>query len=1051
MMNWEVSASRWDELRLYLHRKFWRPLRSMMNIFHVLPLAAVIILFVLLATDGQFREIYIGYLEGAQSHTAAWMTSVAIAFVALALISAVLYEAHSALSTMRINVVYSSYSDPAARSSLRSLQRAAAFVLAFLPWIGLAAGLLGARNFVADRYCHLLNSAGVKGDALQSMQYLPVYGGYRIAGAVILLGLAIAYFASIGEQHRLAQRAVACLALPVAALLFLLFTDWFNLGSQVGSSIAYTVIVASTVLYFLIYQRLYRRRSGFIFSRLASSTGISLRKRRRHWLAVWAFVPWLALAVYFVCAQFFAGPLRPVIDWASCPVSAAAYPVPGRWAIFPVAICVTIALGLIVGHTLGWLSTYKWRRATICALVAVFALLVELLSFFGSVSLAVAVYRFIGPLATVLLELLFLISTFALLAVLSQRSGFPALTLAILTMVVSVMFPNYAGLTAIALAAVYLVFAIAGFVSRQYAVGFVGLLLPLIVWVNWHPLHSEPTIDQNKAVTGIDTMAVKARFQCWLEFRRVDPAAPGQQAPDCSAYGTPPPADAAAGKYPVFIIAAEGGGIYAASAISSLLAILQDADPEFSKHVFAISGVSGGSIGAAVFEALDHPVGSDGGAGAEKVQPPDENVSKMDDGTTCAQYSPTAGKPPLLSATKKSTFLEDEVAAIMRGDHFSPVVGSIFPEIFGAPLTRPKALMASFDYSTSQQDTEAGRELCAPFSTIWSPSGDAPGLVLNSTWVETGFRVAFAPFDLHASDESLYSFTDANMPDEAKANLMGAASVSARFPLIMPPFSAVMENPDKTNPKKKHIKRWNFVDGAYSDNSGATTAIDIYRAIRDTPNVDLHIILVTSTDPAPNLKDDSINGTVFRDTVAPLDALMKVREDLGDEAVARACTYIYSAPLRAQSTAGISAMESNDYCVNQSWNAGGTAPRLQIVEIQDQTYGLALGWKISATTFAVVKWMLGTPDGCDNRGVDFSKSGGESADEKDVAPPSAAPTGQEPSDQSIKKKVSPTASTADPNAQLTRFILRRNSCVLTSMINLVRGAGDAASSDKAAR
>jgi hypothetical protein len=1042
MTGWEVWASRWDELRLYLHRRFWRPLRSMMNIFHVLPLAAVVILFVFLATDGQFREIYIADLEGARNHTHAWIFSVVMAFAALTLISAVLYEAHNALSTMRINVVYSSYSDPAASSNLRGLQRSAAFVLAFLPWVGLSVGLLGARDFVADRYCQLLNSAGINGHELESMQYLPVYGGYRIACAVIFLGLAVAYFSSVGEQHRMAQRAVACVALPVGALLFFMFTDLLNAGSPQALTTD-VLIVALTVFYFLVYQWLYRRRSGFIFSHLASGTGISLRKRRRHWLAVWAFMPWLVLAVYFVCAQYLGGPWQqPATDWTQCPV--AFHPVPGRWAIFPAAMCITIALGLFVGHTLGRLSTYKWRRPAIWVLVALLALAVEFLSFFGGVDRAVYVYRFIGPLGTVLLELLFLISTFAVLAVLSQRSGFPALTLAVLTMVVSVMFPNYAGLTAIALAVVYLMFAVAGFLSRQYAVGFVGLLLPVIVLINWHPLHSDAATSQNQ-LAGPD-MSVTAQFHCWLEFRGVVPVDAGQQAPDCSPYGTPPPASARAGKYPVFIIAAEGGGIYAASAISTLLAKLQDAEPEFSKHVFAISGVSGGSLGAAVFRALDHRLITSATATAQKVRPPGNSVSDEDDATTCAQYVSTA-RPAAHPASAKdaSTFIQNEVANIMRADHFSPVVGSIVPEIFGSPLSRSKALVASFDYSASAQDAEAGKLLCAPFFESWSPASNAPGLVLNSTWVETGFRVAFAPFDLHATDESLYSFSDVGMPNEHQANLMGAASVSARFPLIMPPFSVVMKNVDKKNPKKTDIKRWNFVDGAYSDNSGATTAIDIYQAIKSTPNVDLHIILITSTNPAPNLNDASINGTVFRDTVAPLDALMKVRSDLGDQAVARACSSIYSPTSTDHVKGRGSAVETNAYCVNQSWTMDGSA-KLQIVEIQDQTYGLALGWKISATTFAVVKWMLGTPDGCIKPAEASSDSDDQPAAGTGNAAKSETPSNSGSSaDQALSNKTTPVATAENPNAQLTKAILARNSCVLTSAVNLVRDAETAAS------
>jgi hypothetical protein len=56
--------------------------------------------------------------------------------------------------------------------------------------------------------------------------------------------------------------------------------------------------------------------------------------------------------------------------------------------------------------------------------------------------------------------------------------------------------------------------------------------------------------------------------------------------------------------YPLFIVAAQGGGFYAAYHSALSLARLQDACSEFSDHVFAISSVSGGSLGAAVFTEL---------------------------------------------------------------------------------------------------------------------------------------------------------------------------------------------------------------------------------------------------------------------------------------------------------------------------------------------------------------------------------------------------------------------------------------------------------------
>jgi len=60
------------------------------------------------------------------------------------------------------------------------------------------------------------------------------------------------------------------------------------------------------------------------------------------------------------------------------------------------------------------------------------------------------------------------------------------------------------------------------------------------------------------------------------------------------------------GRLPVFLVAAEGGGIRAAYWTAVVLGRLRDRHPGFERHVFGISGVSGGSLGAAVFVALLH-------------------------------------------------------------------------------------------------------------------------------------------------------------------------------------------------------------------------------------------------------------------------------------------------------------------------------------------------------------------------------------------------------------------------------------------------------------
>ncbi len=1012
MADYEFWGAKRSEFSLFLQRSFWKPLRNMMEIFHVLPLAAVVILFVLLATDGQFREIYISYLEGPTDGNLAWVVSIVAGLAAIALMSAVLYEAHTALSTMRINVVYSSQSDPEANSKLRNLQRAAAFALAFMPWLGLTLGLLGARNFVAARYCQLLDVAHVDPYDLQHMQYLPHIGGLPIAAGVIFLGAATAYFASVDDSNRVAQRAVSCVAPALAAVLFLLFTDWLGADPWASWSVdIFAVIAIATVVYFWIYQQLYHRRGGFILFRAFTRTGISFRKRRRRRLILWAFLPWLIFALYFVFVQIHA-PAAPVSsNCAAQIISGLGLPVPGRWAIFPLAMCATIALGLMVSHFLLQLDAKIWRLRTVGVLVFALGAAGVFLSMYNDGHLTVLVYRFIGPLATVSLELLLLITTFAALAVMSQQSGFPALTLIVLTMVICVIFPNYAKWTAIALGLAYFSFAIVAFVSGRIVAGAVLLLLILVGAINFSEFNAGSPVLQNQpsakaSPAPVPESDVQTAYLCWLDQKGIPATRTADQQSSCK-MARPEHPPAVNGKYAVFIVAAEGGGIYAASAAATFLANLEDIESGFAQHIFAISGVSGGSIGAAIFQALDHARHPDPGAaatataadGAAKVQ--DDHQPGNEE--ACTQQS----------GDRVGENLAAKVADIMQDDHFSPVVGSIFPEIFNAPLKRPDALTASFEYSASTQDAAAGRDLCARFGQHWSVASEAPALVLNSTWVEMGFRVAFAPFRLHNLDESLYSFLDPGMPNESCApghdrqscvSLMTAAGVSARFPGIMPPFSVKMAGGN----------RWNFVDGAYSDNSGATTALDLYRTLKAVSdrdpvlkaNIDLRIVLITSSDPQPKLDDQSINGTVFRDTMAPIDAIMKVREDLGTDAVARACSEIYPNEKRP----GGRNMEVNQGCIEHAGVADGP---LQVIEIQDQSYGLPLGWKISQTSFAVVSWMLGKPDVCP------------------AVKPKAAEDG-------VSQDETPVQSDDNQNAQLTNIILKRNSCVSQLILNLVR-------------
>jgi hypothetical protein len=1039
-------ADKLAELRLWLQRRFWRSLGGTMEIFHVLPLLAAVVLLALFATDGQFREIYISYLEGPSGDFGGWAARMLAGLASLTLVSAALFESHSALSTMRINVVFASRPSPESYSSLLRLQRAAGFTLAFLPWLGLAVGLFGARNFVVARYCQLLDVAGVDAETLSHMQFLPQLTGIEIAVAATVLGATIAYLVRVDDLTRPAQWAVGCVTWPLLALLFLLGCDWLDPNpfkwlttAPVWQPVGLAAIVsAATVFYLFSYQRLYHRRGGFLFSNLFSRTGFGFRKRRGRRLVVWSFLPWLAFALYFSIIRFFVNGSTPV---NGCQVNSLAnIPTAGRWAIFPVAITCCVAVGLSVSYLLLQIDSAKRLRSVICVLATLIAAAMAL-AWINDAGVIVSVYRFIGPLATADLELAFLLATFAVLAWLSQESGFPALTLIVLTMIICAIFPSWAWLTALSLGIAYCLFAVIALLSGRIWV-FSVLLLPIAAGVinviefnegarvppNLPPDKTAPLASSTRIAPTVQTA-----YLCWLDQRGIPAKRITEQA---SCPDRPEQPTEAQSGYPVFIFSTEGGGIYAASAAALFLAKLEDDQPRFARHIFAISGVSGGAIGTTVFEALDGSRYADSYSSARPSTKEGDPQKQVDQGPDSEERCTKHG------TENAGIGLIGEVTKIMEDDHFSPIIGAIFPEIFGAPLRRPDAQRASFEYSTFTQDADAGTELCDRFLMHWRPTGMAPALVLNSTWVETGFRVAFAPFRLHDIDESLYSFLDASMPNENCSNkgdtqscvsLMTAAGVSARFPGIMPPFSVAVEMLKAGNPDNKDTdRRWNFVDGAYADNSGAATAMDIYRVLKKvtndlhlTQNVDLRIVLITSSIPQPDLNDRSINGTVFRDTVAPIDAMLKVREDLGNEAVARACSEIYPNPTPPDGHA----MEFNERCVQ---HAGVEAKSpLQIVEIQDQTYGLSLGWKISQTSFAVIEWMLGMlsqPANC-------------------AAIQSATQTTSDTqqNDHALEGQTTAPNSTT-PYAQLTKSILERNSCAAQLLANLVRKSS--ASADK---
>jgi hypothetical protein len=272
--------------------------------------------------------------------------------------------------------------------------------------------------------------------------------------------------------------------------------------------------------------------------------------------------------------------------------------------------------------------------------------------------------------------------------------------------------------------------------------------------------------------------------------------------------------------YPVFIVAAEGGGAYAAVQSGVFLARLYDRCPALAHHVFAVSGVSGGSVGSAAFVAAANRLMS---------SPPTARAE------TCR---PTAGTSPRGA-------LESAVSSMLKEDHLAPVIAvALFPDFLQRFLPvaidtfdRARALESSLAQSWVAHGSGATNPFRQSIRESWDPTGSTPMLLLNTVSVERGAQYAVGPIESPTpfSDDSIVRFrtffsrggSGGAVPSSYDVSLGTAASLSARFPGISPPGRHV----DRDHPDGwRYLVSDNFVDGGYVDNSGvevAQNAIDV--------------------------------------------------------------------------------------------------------------------------------------------------------------------------------------------------------------------------------
>ena len=262
---------------------------------------------------------------------------------------------------------------------------------------------------------------------------------------------------------------------------------------------------------------------------------------------------------------------------------------------------------------------------------------------------------------------------------------------------------------------------------------------------------------------------------------------------------------------PIIFVTTSGGGIRAAYWSAAVLARLQDCIPDFGKQVFFISGVSGGSLGAAAFTTL-------------LANNPSERIP-----LSCPH--PNAFDRSRYREGQYQKFLQEFFAA----DFLAPVVretllGDLFRSIIPVSLgnsSNDRGVVLERAWEQAWQATcreykdmcVSGPNLQSPLNSLTSQTSWSPLLLLNGVHQETGKRLITSTARI--SDHDLVDAMDFNALVRHEVRISTAVLNSARFPIISPSGALMRRTEDNKRQPVGHV-----IDGGYFDNNGTLTSLE---------------------------------------------------------------------------------------------------------------------------------------------------------------------------------------------------------------------------------
>ena len=363
---------------------------------------------------------------------------------------------------------------------------------------------------------------------------------------------------------------------------------------------------------------------------------------------------------------------------------------------------------------------------------------------------------------------------------------------------------------------------------------------------------------------------------------------------------------------------------------------MQDECDAFSDHVFAISSVSGGSVGSSVFASLINSTPrAKGAAGCKRG-----SASKF-------RYAEAAER-------------------VFKKDMLSPVIGALFfPDFLQRFLffpvsgfDRARALELSLEGTWDDVHGELRNEYpdlfgAAAFNPLsnayldhWSPGGRSPALLLNATEVETGRRRVIAPFSLTSGSEPRLSLPGSAVDRFAMST---SAFVSARFPWVTPTGWFTETRPSGAETSQAPMRKVRLVDGGFFDNSGVVTALDVIHQIEHSATelgfrnrISLNLIILTSEAP------DRDPAYGFDEFLGPIRALLNTHNQRAGFAIEQAKREYPPAVLDSGAQNVLFAPPTSVWSVS----------------LRNLGYELPLGWRLSAVTRLLVLAQSGDRSRC---------------------------------------------------------------------------------------